>query len=374
MAGRPDRAGSRNLLRRNPGTPVYLVGASAFIAPSEEVEPFRLEALATFVRRLLGSAPLLRQCDAGPLDAARRFARNIDEIRFCVEDLIPHLRHLSGQPLQPPRESAEISDRLDDLQGRAGALQLQLDRPISAVGPGELLAKWLGAPCAILPNLAIPLEPVALPFPQRFCVRIQGTTYRFSLERARPLREALACARRAARLYAQRSLAANPALTRIAQGFVGDIESILTRYRTEDCGRYVLLHRDAYHQLQHRQGYSILVAGPLRMRIGKGTKYLGLAVQGGTREQRLALRPRPADSPDAFWTPAGEPMQGGLCCGDPRQFTRLLSPDLFSESEAFLQKLDSGAILGTLRAEFHRRFRKRRAPIDKVAARRNTKR
>jgi hypothetical protein len=371
MAAHLDRTGSRNLLRRNPGAPVYLVGASAYLAPSEEIEPFRIEALATFARRLLGSAPALPQRDVDPLNAARRFARNIDEIRFCIEELIPHLRYLSGQP---PRDSARITKLLDDLRAPAAELQLRLEQPISILGPDELLGKWLGVPSAILPNLAIPLEPVARPFPQRFDVSIRGTPYRLCLERAQPLLQVLTSARRAAQLHAQRSLAADPALTRRAQEFVGEIESILANYRTEDCGRYILLHRDPYHQLQHRQGHSILVAGPVRMRIGQGNLYLGIAIRGRNREQRLALRPRPARRPDSFWTPAGEPIHGGLCCGDARQFTHLLSPELFSESEALLQRLDSGTIIGTRRADFHRQFRNQRARKDQRTARRITRR
>ncbi len=368
---RPGCVDRRNLTPRSGRSLVFLVGDSAFTAAGLEADARRFGSLTSQVRALLGDASALPSLSLGALEPARRYARNIDEIRFCVEHLIPSLRRISGQPLCEP---AEVAGHLDDLKESAAQFSRRLARPIPIPEADTLLSRFLRPPCAVLHEVVVPLEKATKLEQRHLCVAIEGEAYRLRLDSARSLRDVQIAARLAVQHHAQHRLTHDKSLTRLVQKFLFDMRALIARFQVADCRHHVLLHRDPYHQLQHRQGFSVLVAGPARIRIRPGHVYFGLAVRGKTREQRLALPPRPARSPGAFWSPSGEPLTTGPCPGNPQQYARLLRRDLFDEGEAFIQRLDAGTIIGTLRPLLHSQFRANRLPAAAPAAKRRARR
>ena len=146
------------------------------------------------------------------------------------------------------------------------------------------------------------------------------------------------------------------ALTRTASQLLAEVKSILERCAPRDCGCYQLLYADREHQLQHSRGHWILIRGPLTRRKDRRTLFAGLRLTGRTRRDWLGVAPRPAVQPGEFWAPDGSPLQGGVCMGNPGQYSRLLSHQC-TDAEAVVVWLDAGVILLTGRSELHRRLR-----------------
>jgi hypothetical protein len=294
----------------------------------------------------------------GVFDEARRYAQQLREIGFCVNELLPLLRSFGRAAAHCGEDLPRISSpEFERLEKRALELLRHLDRPLPPLESPDVVTAWLGAPCALVSGEVIPLERVASGARTGPFVTVRGDRYALREEERRPLRDLLLDVRREETRRAEQYLEAQPELRRIAAEFVGDAKSILHGCRPRDCGKYRIFHRDRDHQLQHSRGHWMLVRGPVARRTGKGNVFVGLPINGATRAKRLSVVPRPSPTLDGLWTPQGEPAQGRFCMGSFEQYRRLLSSDFFTDAEAVVQWLDAGVILATGRSVFHHQWR-----------------
>jgi hypothetical protein len=332
-----------------------------FVTPalSRHAESTRIGPLSDHVRRLVAARPhptgaLL----GGVLGEARRYAQQLKELSFCLNELMPFLRSLGKEETRSGEEPPRISAvEYQALERKALALLRHLDQPLPPLDGLDIMAAWGGVPCAIVSGDLIPLERVASGAPSGPFVTVRGARYALRTGGKRPLRDLLMDVRRAELRRAQRILSEKPELTRSATEFLGDAKSILDRCRLRVCGRYQLFHSDRHHELQHSRGFWMLVRGPVRRRTGEGSLFVGLWITGATRAKRLSVMPRPSGTREDLWTPRGEPAHGGFCMGSFDQYRRLLSSAYFTDAEATVQWLDAGAILATGRSAFHRQWR-----------------
>jgi hypothetical protein len=331
-----------------------------FVTPalSRYAECRRIGPLSEYVRAVAARPQSAGALQGGVLVEARRYAQQLGVLCFCVNDLMPLLRFLGQEESRRGEDLARISAlAYQELERRALELLCHLDQPLPPLESPDVVAAWVGAPCAIVSGTVIPLERVASGTPSGAFVMIRGDRYALRTEEKRPLRDLLVNVRREELRRAERILADQPELTRAAAEFLGDAKSLLDRCRPQDCGRYQLFHHDRYHQLQHSRGHWMLIRGPVATRTGKKSLFVGLPITGPTRANQLAVVPRPSATREGLWTPRGEPAQGRFCMGSFEQYRRLLSDAYFSEAEAVVQWLDAGVILATGRSAFHHQWR-----------------
>jgi hypothetical protein len=294
----------------------------------------------------------------GVLGEALSIAKQIDEMFFCLEEVMPLLRSLGESPPSgDPDPGPDLAQESREVGARAAELREGIERLVPQLDSGEVLAARLGLPCAILNREVIPLQRVAAA-PLEHGATIDDVHYRLCVESSLPFAEFLRVGRQEASRRAHRVLAANPGLTKMATEFLDEARAIVARCQPKKRARYELVYRDRDHQLQHSRGHWILVRGPVARRSGQGRVYVGLPIRGKTREERLRAGPHPASTLAGLWTPRGVPARGGFCMGSGGQYRRLLSPR-FSEAEAVVQWLDAGVILATGRSDFHRQWRRR---------------
>jgi hypothetical protein len=314
--------------------------------------------LSNYVRTLAARPQPAGALLGGMLGEARSYAQQLGELEFCLKDLIPLLRSFGAAGAHCGEDAPRISaPTFERLRTRAVELRRHLDRPIPTLESPEVMAVQLGPPCAIVSGAVIPLERVTSGTPPGFSVTIGGDRYVLRTEKKRPLQGLLRDIRLETQRRAEQILMAEPELVRMATEFLGDVKSILDRFRPRNSGRYRLFHCDRDHQLQHSRGHWMLVRGPVERRMGKGSLFLGLPIKGPTRAERLAVVPRPSPTNEGLWTPRGEPAQGRFCVGSPQQYRRLRSSVYFTDAEAAVQWLDAGVILTTGRSAFHQRWR-----------------
>jgi hypothetical protein len=341
----------------------YLVGDAVFVAPTLDYdgEPRRVGPLSDYVGALAARANPPRARLGGVLGEAHSYGQQLEELAFCLNQLVPLLRTFKGLVAHREDDAPGISaQELQDLKRRATDLGRHLERPLPPVATAEALTRWLRVPCAVASGFVFPLERVARPAPAELHVRIDGDLYRLRVDGRRPLQEFTKAVRREAEVQAQQVLMGDAALVRMALRFLDEVKRILNRYRPQVGERYLVLHHDRYHQLQHRFGHWALIRGPVERRTGNGAVFIGLHVHGCSRRDRLSLAPRPVPTQEGFWTPNGDPLHGGICMGDRRQYVRLLS-DRFTDAEAVVEWLDAGTILVSGRSDLHRNFRAERA-------------
>jgi hypothetical protein len=324
-------------------------------------EPTRVGTLSRFLTTLVGEMPSTSGPGGNLLGEARLYVHSMLEYRFVVSELIPLLRSLRPGPKLGAGGPAAVARKVGSLERRANDLRHRLEsaRSVLAREPAEVLARWVGGPCALVPRAVIPLEPVARPGPSSFYTTIEGAHYRFALERTIPLSTFLSTIRRTAQVHAHRALRGDAALSRMVSRFVRDARSLLDRLGAEDRGTYLVLDGDPDHHLQHSHGSWVLVRGPVQNRLGGGSVYVGLEIKGSGRAQWLSPRPRASRTGQDFWVSPGEARQGGFCMGSDSQYRHLLRQS-FSDGEAVIQWLDAGVIVATRRSEFHRSWRKSR--------------
>jgi hypothetical protein len=322
-------------------------------------EARRIGPLSNYVRMLAARPQPAGALLGGVLGEARTHARQLGELRFCLNELLPLLQSYEDAGAHCGEDSPRISTpRFQRLEARARGLLRHLDRPIPALESPDVVLAWLGAPCAIVSGTVIPLERVTSGTPRGFAVTIGGDRYVLRTEDGRPLQGLLRDLRLETQRCAEQLLTAEPALVQMATDFLGDVESILAQCRPRDRGRYRLFHFDRDHQLQYSRGHWMLVRGPVERRTGEGSLFLGLAIKGSTRAERQSVVPRPSPTIEGLWTPQGEPARGRFCVGSAQQYRHLLSGVYFTDAEAAVQWLDAGVILTTGRSAFHQRWRK----------------
>jgi hypothetical protein len=346
---------------------VYLTRAGWFAAdrPAPRAEPRRRGTLAEFATRYLPRTTAPGALVPGPLGEALSCIEQAPTLEFVLLQLVPYLRTLPGAaasspapPQQPPAEP------IHELVGRASLLRDRFGELAREGSSAEGLDEWPGMPCAIVEKSIIPLERVARDHLEttRNCVILGGEVYTYRPEQARPFEELRRAFSRAAAMRARNSLSRDEGLNREAVGYLGDVKSLLDRYRPESRGRYALLYRDCHHEIHHSRGSWALVRGPVGSRIGDGFLFLALHLRGASRRQLLSVSPRPVPSPEVLWTPTGEPAAGGLCMGRMPQYQRLFSGD-FTDPEATVQWTDGGVILATGRSMLHQAWRESGQPL-----------
>ena len=109
-------------------------------------------------------------------------------------------------------------------------------------------------------------------------------------------------------------------------------------------------------ELQHRAGCWVLMHGPARCQEHGSRVFVGLAVRGKNRAERLAMVPGASATAGGFFTSDGQPCHRGICMGSPEQYSHLES-DGFTDAEAFLYKLDAGVVVATGQSAFHQAWR-----------------
>jgi hypothetical protein len=323
-------------------------------------ETRRVGPLSSYMSTLLKGAPRMAAPRDHPLTEARRYVLQTSEFSLCLTELLPLLRSWSGQEGNGAEGVRGIMQLCRELQDRAAGLERRLKAPSLTHESMSLLEKELGNPCAIVGRAVIPLERVSRPGPMDLNITLDGGHYRYCLRGSRELGHILAGANAAAQRQAYQALMADAELSAMAAAFVSDSKSLLNRFHPENRGKYLVLHQDQHHQLQHNGGYWVLGRGPLRCRATTESVYVGLHIRGRTRAERLVTVPRPTHRPDDLWTKHGEPARGGLCVGERSQFSWLLS-ERVTDAEAIVFWLDAGVVLATGQSDFHRLWRAQRA-------------
>jgi hypothetical protein len=285
------------------------------------------------------------------------------ECRFVLTELIPLLYSLGENPVPRVVDASMTARMLVDLEGLAAELEPRLGQPVLPLESPDLLASWVGAPCAILGGAVIPLERIAArSVNSDFYVCIEGECYRFALEGKRTLQEFTSAVRRTASAHLNRAMRRDAELSDMATRFVREATSLIGCYRPQSRGSYCVLYRDEDHEVQHSQGAYVVVRGPVRGQAGAGPICIGLHIKGSTRTQWLAVPPRVSQRQDDFWIVPGDAARGGICVGQREQYRHLSSTRLFTRAEAVLHWLDAGCILATDRSA-HRALLERRAGI-----------
>lgn len=320
------------------------------IDPNEE--PQLAGTLESFVSGLLGRTSL-EDPPTGILGRARSYVQQMPECRFVLTQLLPLLCSLGGDPLRRGVSASETETLLVNLEDQATKLGPRLQRPQGRLESPDELASWVGAPCAVLGQGVIPLEPIARPMDSEPHVWLQGGCYRFALEKSRTHHSFATAVHRAASAHADRALRSDADLRGMAAQFTRETTSLLARYRPENRPSYSVLFRDLDHELQHSDGSWVLVRGPVSRGHRKGSLCLGLHIRGRSRKHWLAVPPHVSGDTDDFWVRRGQPTRGGICVGRREQYRHLLSRRFFTDPEALLHWLDAGCIIATDRSAFH---------------------
>jgi len=293
----------------------------------------------------------------GVLGEAGRCARQLQVLRFCVNELLPLLCSSGNEVRHCGPAAAPLSPiAFQSLERRGLELAPRLNELLHWIGTPEALARGLAAPCAITEGLVIPLSPVADAEPMGSFVEVGRRRYVLRLREARRYSDLLADLRREQERRAEEIVQQRSELSRMASELLADVKSILDRCGPRDCGGYQLFFQDRDHQLQHSRGQWLLIRGPVATRLSTGSAFVGLHLIGRTRREWLAVPPRPSPTQEGFWAPGGSPVLGGICVGDRGQYERLLS-DRFTDAEAVQEWIDAGVILVTGRSALHQRLR-----------------
>jgi hypothetical protein len=331
-------------------------------APGLGAASRRCGGLDYYVRRKL--APMIPRVTLVPasLREAYFFLSDLDALSFVVADLLPYLQTLAatstsavGPMWDPPSEW--IREFLD----RGRKLWLRFDAKLVRLGSPEQLARWIGAPCALVDRNVIPLMRVsrARRKPGSSFLKIGGELYTFRYEKARRIHEFQQAFIRRAVASAKRELLRADDLCAEAATFVEDLRSILPGAVRNCRNPYEVLYRDGHHEVQYSRGSWILVRGPVPLRIGTGSIFLGLHLRGAGRKHLLSHALHRANSADGFWSTSPDLSSTWICMGDPEQYKHLVTP-AFTDPEAIVNWLDAGVIVATGRSDLHRSLRRSR--------------
>jgi len=340
---------------RGPRERTFLLEGGVFSAgPGPKAKVRRVGSVGDYAQAVSGIRPGRAQYHPDVLGDAGPLLARVHDLQFCLAELLPYLKSLSGAP------PAGAPGTLDELARRARELEAAVDDHLALEPYAEDLAESLGAPCAILARSVIPIERATRKRKSDFHVELNGHTYRYCLDRTESLNEFVRRAGVALRAHMRVAVMSDEGTKTRLKEFSGAVHAILSLYEPEKRGSRSVFHRDDQHQLQYCGGSWLLVRGPLPVRTGQGTVFVALNVRGRTRAERLSLAPSLSRSERGLWGRSGQPVRAGLCMGTLAQYQRLLSKR-FSDAEAVVQWLDAGAILATDRPEFHRMWRERTA-------------
>jgi hypothetical protein len=295
---------------------------------------------------------------------ARRCAEQVANLRFVLQELFPLLRSLGASRNSAVSVSAEVARQLQEFEKRAASFLDDVGRRTSALTTSGLshkerasLARMLGLPCALVGMAVIPLQPVPHPTSWDIHVKIESQLFRYCIERTRPLQSFLQALSRAEDWGSRRALAREPSLLQFATELLASARTILSSCGLTGRGLQIPFRGAARFQLQHQTGSWILTVGPTRPRLREGPPvYVGVAIRGRTREERLSSAPMVSRTATGFFTPNGEPQRGGICMGAMEQYRHLHSPR-FTDAEALLYWLDAALVLATGRSVFHQQWR-----------------
>jgi len=321
----------------------------------------RVGSLHEYLQALLARRPSPGAPVGGVLGEAWTYAQHLQVLRFCLNELTPHLRSCGGESGGRRESTLPLPSRtFERLDRWAMELLRGLDGRLPPPGSLEALDALLKVPFVVSGGMVIPISPVAGTREPGLASALGGVHHLLRPEEARPFEEVLREVRLEQERCLQRSMRAQHALSRMASQLLAEVRFALERCAPHDCGRYQVLYRDREHQLQHSRGHWVLVRGPLTRRMDGQTLFAGLRLAGRTRRDWLGVAPRPGVQQGEFWAPDGSPLQGGVCMGNPGQYSRLLSHQ-FTDAEAVVEWLDAGVILLTGRSALHRHLRTPRA-------------
>jgi hypothetical protein len=276
----------------------------------------------------------------------------IDELGFCVCDLIPYLKFLDKGNEVDLKCSPELEQAVSNISRQAAILQGRIGYTTGPPIPLDQLQKIFCVPCVVRSTQVIPMvlsgitgysEPNSITFRYRYCIH-----------EAQPLSSVLA--------EIQQSLEKEPnqegttnEIKRETAALIQEIDHLIARLDPVDLGRFKLIYYDRYHQIHYRNGHIVLVRGPI---VGRNANhcnpiYVGLTISGKTRGERLMVQPHHCNQPEQLWTTEGFPISGGLCMGNPGQYSEL-SKSKFTDAEAVVQWLDAAVIVATGSSLFHR--------------------
>ncbi len=343
-------------LTPGPRHQIYLLSEGVFVAAGSghQGKAKLVSSLPAYLHAQIGRDPIATALHPVVLGEAGPMIRRIQELRFCLAELIPQLRALCGaDPLTAPRS-------LEELVRRAGALESSIAGRLVDEPYTEALAEALDVPCALVARSAIPLERISRRRKSDIIVEVNGRKYRYRLDRTQALSEFLRATEQTLLGLLRGSVARGDEIRREVKDFSALGRTLFKIYRPEKHRNYTVLHHDEDHELQFSRGVWILVRGPLPMRIGAGTICVGLQIRGSSRMEYLSHAPAVGRARDGFWRSAGLLARSGMCMGTPVQYERLLGPR-FSDAEAIVHWLDASANLASERSEMHRRWRDRDA-------------
>lgn len=351
------------LLTPGPGRLLFLVEDDVF-AQSREHPPLRVGRLSDHIRALALAGPSLLEPCAGVVGVARSYAMQLCELQFVLGELLPLLRSLdldrSRAASSPPdlsRDFRELEQRASDLQNALEGKDAGPDTSALALKNRAALTQLLRLPCALAGTAVIPLAPVRRSRRGEIQVVVDGQRYRYRLDATRPVANFHQVLNRAAEWSFSRTVVEDPILQRRATDLMNFVQSILDSCGVNRPELRVVVPQGSRFELQHSGGFWVLVYGPARRRFRDCTPFfVGLAIRGTTRRERLAMAPGISPTADGFFTPNGEPKRGGICLGSQEQYRRLQSA-FFTDAEAFLYWLDASVIVATHRSAFHHQWR-----------------
>jgi hypothetical protein len=360
-ASTPDAA--LRLLTPGPGRLLFLVEDDVF-AQSRVHPPLRVGRLSDHLRALALAGPLLSEPCAGVVGVARSYATQLSELQFVLGELLPLLRSFdparSRAASSPPdlcRDFRELEECTSDLQNALEGKDAGPDTSALALKNRAALTQLLRLPCALAGTAVIPLAPVRRSRRGEIQVVVDGQRYRYRLDATRPVANFLQALNRAAEWSFSRAIVEDPILQRRAADLLNLVRSILSACGASGPELRFAISQGSRLELLHSGGFWVLVYGPARNRVRDHTPFfVGLAIRGTTRRERLAMAPGISPTTDGFFTPNGEPKRGGICLGSQEQYRRLQSA-FFTDAEAFLYWLDASVIVATHRSAFHHQWR-----------------
>lgn len=335
---------------------LYLHGDTIYMPrPGQLKDVKRIGLLSAWLKT---QSPQLVQSDV--VIKAKDYATRINEFVFTVGWLIPYLKFLDTgdeSAMSTPTELEQALGRVVRLA--AGLRNRPVQRQVQPIST-DLLHQIFKVPSALTLGMVIPLEPaVGAPPWKPHDIIIEGNLYRPCLNRARPLSEVIEEIEKVIREKQDTEGTTGDVDREAAKALLDDVENIIRRFEPVNVGRYRVVYKDRFHQVQYNRGSFVLVRGPVNMRNGPGQLYIGLHILGIIQRKWLATSPRGCRRLQDFWMPNGLPATGGMCVGNKNQYRRLLSSGL-TDSEAIVQWIDAGVILATGISALHRQLRDRK--------------
>jgi hypothetical protein len=328
--------------------------------------PRRIGQLFEHLSELAASAPRPAAANAGVLARARRCAEQMEEYRFVSQELLPLLQSVAGNPnsaLANPERTARhfrvFEKCAASLLNVVGKHTSAFDAPGLTFKERARLIRLLGLPCALVGMAVIPLQLVPRASPWDLHVAIGSRLFRYAIERSRSRKDFLQAVGQAEEWISHRTLARAPILQKRTTELLASAQTLLSACGLTGQGLRIPVRGAANFELQCQLGSWILAYGPEYPRVRQGLPiFVGVAIRGRTRKERLAVAPIISHTAAGFFSPDGEPLQGGICMGALDQYAHLCAPGL-TDAESLLFWLDAALVVATGRSAFHQQWRDR---------------